>query len=101
MWSAEGRMALYKLQDSFLKVGKGYRELYDAFKAKATAKNDALPEAERLTHGHLNQQVRRKVTKLFLSHLWETWRGLEGLPTRKAYILEHGHTDYIPPFTDH
>lgn len=47
---------------------------------------------------HSKIAARRRMMKLFLQHLWITWRELEGLPTNQPYamdILKHGH--YISP----
>ena len=45
------------------------------------------------TDGHRHNAAMRKVVKLWLSHLWEAWREMEGLPTRSPWIIEYGgHT---------
>jgi len=47
---------------------------------------------------HMDARARRKVAKLFLSHLWLKWREFEGLPVSEPYsqaIL--GHTHIVPP----
>jgi hypothetical protein len=43
--------------------------------------------------------ARRKMVKIFLSHLWVKYREAEGLPISKPYALEYleGHTHYISP----
>ena len=47
---------------------------------------------------HLHMRALRIVKKLFLSHTWEMWRKVRGLPTPAPYPIEHlGHYDYIPP----
>ena len=53
-----------------------------------------------LTKGHAHNRALRKMVKLFLSHSWEVWRRMEGLPIREPYAIEYlGHTTYIePPF---
>lgn len=47
--------------------------------------------------GHLDMMGRRRMIKLFLTHLWVIWRDACGLPTRMPYPMEYlvGHTDYI------
>lgn len=48
---------------------------------------------------HVHNAARRKMVKLFLSHLWEVWRKAEGLPTRDPYPIEYlGHETYIDPW---
>lgn len=44
---------------------------------------------------HINAMARRKAVKMFLSHLWEEWRTVEGLPTPNPWVLEHGHVDKV------
>jgi len=39
---------------------------------------------------HVHLAANRKMIKVFLSHLWEYWRALEGLPVRDLYVMEHG-----------
>lgn len=53
--------------------------------------------AEDWTNAHRKEAAMRKMVKVWILHLWEAWRELEGLPTRKAYVLEKlGHTqEYI------
>jgi hypothetical protein len=42
--------------------------------------------------------ARRKMVKIFLSHLWATWRKMEGLTVTKPYVFSVlGHSDYIEP----
>jgi len=45
----------------------------------------------------IDMQARRKLIKLFLSHLWEVWRKLEGLPVVLPYPVKMGLHEYIPP----
>lgn len=54
--------------------------------------------------GRQDLAARRKMVKVFLSHLWKAWREAEGLPVGEPYILAKGkddqgipHTHYIPP----
>ena len=51
---------------------------------------------------HCTMMASRYAVKKFLSHLWERWRVMEGLPVRPVYILEHGHTTHepVPEFDD-
>lgn len=46
---------------------------------------------------HIHFMSMRKMVKLFLSHLWEAWRKLEGLPVRDPYAVEKlGHEKFEP-----
>ena len=50
------------------------------------------------TDSHIHRKARRKAVKIFLSHLWLIWRGLEGLPVSKPYAEQIlGHTNIVPP----
>jgi len=40
----------------------------------------------------------RRMEKLFLAHVWEKWREIEGLPTREPYPIEYlGHITKLEP----
>jgi len=40
---------------------------------------------------HRFEMAKRKTVKLFLSHMWTVWRGIEGLPVRPPYpLVDHG-----------
>jgi hypothetical protein len=50
--------------------------------------------------GHVDNAARRKMVKLFLSHLWLVWRKAEGLPIREPYAHEYlGHTSLSDPWS--
>jgi len=86
------KTALYLVGTSFLRLKSPYRAEYDRAKAYY---QEHRPEWTKL---HIHRAAQRKMVKLFLSHLWERWRQLEGLPTRVPYVLERlGHTTYRPP----
>lgn len=100
------------ISDSFIKQRTPlYRSLYDVEKEKQLAREYPSGElAERWhgykeedTHlllGHAHNRAKRKMVKIFLSHLWVIWRQLEGLDTRPPFAHEKlGHKSYIePPF---
>jgi hypothetical protein len=47
---------------------------------------------------HVDLAAKRVMVKIFLQHLWLTWRELEGLPVSLPYAHAHaGHVDLIPP----
>lgn len=78
----------------------GYVDVYYAEKARLrklypepvkAPKGSAWPYL--YTDSHIDRMARRKMIKLFLSHLWVMWRTYEGLPTRNPYAHEYlGHT---------
>jgi len=46
--------------------------------------------------GHLHAMAKRKMVKIFLQHLWVTWREIEGLPVSDPYSISiMGHAKYI------
>lgn len=80
------KTTLFLVATSFLRSGSPYRCIYDSAKERYA---ETRPD---WTKAHIHQAAMRKMIKIFLSHLWERWRILEGLPTRAAYVheqLEH------------
>lgn len=88
-----------------------YREIYDTEKERQlnkiyqpgelAAKWHGYKESDvHVSRGHAHNRAKRKMVKVFLSHLWEVWRRMEGLPVREPYAIEYlGHTTYTePPF---
>lgn len=48
--------------------------------------------------GHLHAMCQRRMTSLFLDHLWVVWRRALGLPLRDPYPIEYlGHSTVITP----
>lgn len=86
------KSTLYVLAGSFLKSNSPYRQIYD--KAKETY----MSQRQDWTKSHVHLASMRKMIKVFLQHLWITWRTIEGLPTRGLYVHEYmDHTTYIEP----
>lgn len=80
----------FKVGNSLLRSGSPYRQIYDQEKERQLRRG--------LAKGHAHYRAMRKMIKLFLAHLWEVWRRMEGLPTRRPYALDKlGHSTYIPP----
>jgi hypothetical protein len=80
------------LADSFIKQRTlGYREIYDSEKERQIQVNG-------LTKGHAHNRAKRKMVKIFIEHLWVQWRQMEGLSTRKPFVIERlGHANYLRP----
>lgn len=101
----------FLISDQFVKqTSSPYRKLYDQFvddykynrpdlQAEIAGKKGKKVvikgvEAETKGTAHINAMARRKVVKIFLSHMWEEWRTIAGLPTPNPWVLEHGgHVD--------
>lgn len=82
-----------------------YYEKYTEFKDKLRMKHpEPVPDSSgpwkhKYTDSHLDRMAKRKIVKLFLSHLWVAWRTLEGLPVSDPYaqaILGHTNIDSVP-----
>lgn len=129
-WNSELKTTCYKIGVSFVKCGGPYRELYDSYKAylvgreikngnviwekplsskvwkpaivpKGLQTQELTPPAEpEWTLGRINQMAMRRTVKLLLSHLWDVWRGMEGLPQTGAYVHDRlAHESRIDPWT--
>jgi hypothetical protein len=86
------RTVLYKTASQFLKCGSPYRRIYDERKTKMKALHPDYKPAR------LHNDAIRIMMKVFLSHLWVTWRSLDGLPITKPYVNDHlGHEHYHKP----
>lgn len=86
--------AVYLVVRSMMRTrgGSPYREIYDKARESYEA---AHPD---WTKGHCHNAALRKMAKVWLSHLWEVWRKMEGLPTRELYVIEKlGHTHVLTP----
>ncbi len=82
----------YLIGMSFLKSRSPYSSIY--YEAKEYYQGNR-PEWTKL---HIHFAAMRKMIKIFLSHLWQVWREMEGLPTSMPYIIGKGsHTHYIKP----
>jgi len=68
-----------------------YRFLYDKAKQYYAARDPDLPK------GRIRTRAILWTASMFISHFWEVWRRLEGLPVREPYPVEKlGHTKIIP-----
>lgn len=83
------KTTMYNVAVSFLVTKSPYAVVYYDAKAGYESK---------WTAGHAHHAALRKMSKIFLSHLWEVWRLQEGLPIRRAYVQEQlGHTHIYKP----
>lgn len=103
----------YLIGDQFIKQRESpYRKLYDQYRLEYETRPDLIAEmsgkkgkgtvrvrgemVEVKGTAHINAMARRKAVKVFLSHLWEEWRTIEGLPTPAPYSFAVlGHADKI------
>jgi hypothetical protein len=93
---------------SLIQYNEFYGNLYNQYLQEYMARDNLLvnintakyKEAvlEKIRTGKATKMARRKMVKIFLSHLWVTWRKMEGLPVTKPYVFSVlGHSDYIEP----
>jgi len=100
-YNPKAKVLAWKISSSFVKTGKGYRKLYEEFKKKEAEVHAQKCPACKSPKGHIDARARRKTVKLFLSHLWNEWRRMEGLSTQGPYAIDVlKHLGYIPPIYD-
>jgi len=91
---------------SLIQYNEFYGDLYNQYLEQYMQRTNLLDHIntakykeavlEKIRTSKATKMARRKMVKIFLSHLWEKWRKMEGLPSPKPYIFEiGGHTDYI------
>lgn len=113
-WRIVGEFVMHNTPD--------YREMFDAYKEKDRRNHPNVicqncgsifapnikrcPGCKRTNENynllycdaHIDARARRKLAKLFLSHVWLKWREFEGLPISDPYVQAVlGHTNIIPP----
>lgn len=90
----------YLIGDSFIKQQTPvYVDVYYEAKRKLREQHpeaikapEDSPWKKIYTDSHIDRMARRKMIKVFLSHLWVQWRTIEGLPVTEPYaqaILRH------------
>lgn len=68
-----------------------YRDKYDEFRAY---EDKNYPN---LSKGHRYARAKRKTVKLYLSHLWNAWRRINGESITTPYVIKMGGHNYIAP----
>lgn len=111
-WNPKMRTLAWKIGKQFVMQGERYRMYYDREKMRLSAirlpigvchlyeecKAKLKKRSKPACKGHIDAMAKRKSVKIFLSHLWETWRKMEGLPTPEPYaIAKLGHTTKEEP----
>lgn len=88
------RALLWLIGQSFVMRGGYYRQVYERAKAQIAEKHAGDKD---WPPARVDKTARIKAVKLFLSHLWEVWCELEGIPPRVPYCIEYlGHSNIIP-----
>jgi Transposase IS116/IS110/IS902 family len=104
----------FLIGDQFIRQMRSpYRKKFDEYKLDYSTRPDLKAEIEERKRApkdendkfavkgtaRVHSMARRKAVKLFLSHFWQTWREVLGLPAPEPYAIAHlGHVDKIPPF---
>ena len=105
-WSPRLRVLCWKLGSSFVKqkaAKSGYRRIYESFRRDDTEFHPTKVKENGKTKyndGHMYNRAVRKTVKIFMSHLWITWREMEGLEVKAPYVEKVLGHDIIKPFKD-
>ena len=104
-WNTDLKKVCWLISKQFVKQGDLYRHFYDQQKLRLSQRPDFRKRLKLQAQGkkegagakaHLDAIARRKTVKLFLSHLWEKWRKIDGLPVTEPYsIAKMGHKTKI------
>lgn len=96
-WNPDVKKMIHKCSTSFIRANGRYAEIYRSEKENYHAD----PRHDDKSDGHIDNMARRKIKKLFLQHLWVTFREFRGLEKTQPYVQAHeNHADIIPPFTE-
>jgi hypothetical protein len=93
-WNPVARTMMWRLGESFRRVGGFYKMMYYRFLDESLRKHPDWTKAHHIAH------ARRVTVKLFLAHWHTVGRVLQGLPVRKPYICEKQPHQCIPPVLD-
>ena len=105
-WNDKLKVLAWKAGTSFVKQSSKnskYRKLYDQIKAEEHKLNPKSKKVDGRTvfnDGHKHNRAMRKVVKIFLAHLWQTWRRQEGLETTEPYVKQLLGHSVVEAFTD-
>jgi hypothetical protein len=94
-WSTPGRQVGYQIGQAFIKMKSDhlYRKFYDE---RRKLRDKTHPES---TDMHKMNMALNETTKMFLSHMWQVARTIDGLPLTDPYIVSKDPIHkIIPPF---
>lgn len=76
-----------------------YAPIHAPIEVMARAEEMKAPEKPEWTLGRIDNMATRRTVKIFLSHLWDVWRTMEGLPTDGPFVQERlGHESRLDPW---
>jgi len=105
-WNDRLKVLAWKASSSFIKQPaekSKYRKLYDQIKKAERQKHpEKIVKDGRTLYsdGHINNRTMRKVSKIFLAHLWQTWRRQQGLEATEPYAKQLLGHSVVEAFTD-
>ncbi len=76
------KTACYLVGTSFLRSNSPYRRIYDSAREEYASKHPDW------TPAHQHNAAMRKMIKVWLAHLWQVWREMEGLPVTQPWIAD-------------
>lgn len=101
------KVLCWKIGESFVKVGGGYRDLYDKFREDYDKKWITSADCGSIgckkagkgkcMDGHRYAAAKRKAVKVFLAHLHQEWSRMKGSKVTRPFIIGRmGHSHEIP-----
>jgi len=105
-WNDKLKTLAWKASTSFVKQSAAkskYRKLYDKIKKDERRKHPTKKTVGgkiMFNDGHINNRTMRKVSKIFLAHVWQTWRRQQGLPATEPYAKQLLGHSVVEAFTD-
>ena len=106
-WNPKIKVLFWKAATSFMKqqsAKSGYRKLYEQYKrdlrSKFPSKIKDKNGKTKYNDGHINNMALRKVSKIFMQHVWIVWRQIDGHPISKPYGAIGANHTYLEPFVD-
>jgi len=93
-WTVDDTITTARAMEATSKKSEPWKALLET--SIEIAKKKSLPEP--WTDNHVHMAALRKMEKIFLSHVYLTWRRHENLPVRDPYPMEYlGHTTMYEP----
>ena len=105
-WSDKLKTLAWKAASSFVKQSSAnskYRKLYEQIKKDERRRHPTkkiINSKTMYNDGHINNRAMRKVSKIFLAHVWQTWRRQQGLETTEPYAKQLLGHSVVEAFVD-
>lgn len=105
-WNNRLKTLVWKAGTSFVKQSPSkskYRKLYDQIKADEHRLHPKKIKTDgRILYndGHKHNRAMRKVVKIFLAHVWQTWRRQQGLEATEPYAKQLLGHSVVEAFVD-